>query len=279
MLVLRKLLRDIPAVIGFVLIAVIVLVAIFAWQIAPLPDQVYNSNILQRLQPPSWDHPFGTDNLGRDILSRVIVGTRSALMVAVGVVVISMVIGVPLGLYAGYVPGFLSEVIMRMTDIFLAVPQLILALAISQIFSRGLESAMIALAATYWPFFARTVYAEARRLRSSLFIEALEGLGASRARIIALHILPNVAAPIIVRATIGMGFTILTAAVLGFLGIGATPPNPDWGLAIAESRQYLPESWWFATFPGLAILFTVLGFNLLGDGVRDLVDPRLRRSK
>ena len=279
MIILKKLLRDIPAVLGFVIVVAIVLIAIFAWQIAPHPDQIYNSNILQRLQPPSPEHPFGTDNLGRDILSRVILGTRSALLLAIGVVVISMIIGVPLGLYAGYVPGFVSEVIMRFTDIFLAVPQLILALAISQILSRGLESAMIALAVTYWPFFARTVYGEARRLRSALFIEALEGLGASRLRILALHILPNVAAPIIVRATIGLGFIILTAAVLGFLGIGAVPPNPDWGLAIAESRQYLPESWWFATFPGLAILVTVLGFNLLGDGVRDLVDPRLRRSK
>lgn len=279
MLVLKKLLRDVPAVFGFLIIAAIVLTAIFAWQIAPRPDEVFDANILMRLQPPSWDYPFGTDNLGRDVLSRVIVGTRSALFIAVSVVLVSMLIGVPLGLYAGYVSGWISEVIMRVTDIFLAVPQLILALAIAQIISRGIESAMLALALTYWPFFARTVYSETRRLRSALFIEAMEGLGASRLRIIVSHILPNVAAPIIVRATIGMGFTILTAATLGFLGIGATPPSPDWGLAIAESRQYLPESWWFATFPGLAILLTVLGFNLFGDGLRDLVDPRLRRSR
>lgn len=279
MLMLKKLARDIPAILGLVIIVAVLFVAVFSWQLAPHPDEAFDANILMRLQPPSWDYPFGTDNLGRDIFTRVILGTRSALIVALGVIGVSMVIGVPLGLYAGYVPGRVSEVIMRLTDVFLAVPQLILALAIAQILSRGIESAMLALAITYWPFFTRTVYAEARRLRSALFVEALEGMGASRSRIIVMHILPNVSAPIIVRATIGMGFTILTAATLGFLGIGATPPNPDWGLAIAESRQYLPESWWFATFPGLAILLTVLGFNLFGDGLRELVDPRLRRSR
>ena len=279
MLIVKKFLRDIPAVIGFAIIIAVVFIAVFAPQLTPRPDEAFNSNILMRLTPPSADYPFGTDNLGRDILSRVILGTRSALIVALTVVAAAMAIGVPLGLYAGYVPGVLSEVVMRITDIFLAVPQLILALALAQLLSRGIESAMLALALTYWPFFTRTAYAETRRVSSSLFIEALEGLGARRWRIMALHILPNIASPLIVRATIGMGFIILTAAVLGFLGIGATPPDPDWGLAIAESRQYLPENWWFVTFPGLAILVTVLGFNLFGDGLRDLVDPKLRRSR
>jgi len=279
MLIVKKFLRDIPAVIGLVIIAFIVFVAAFGWLIVPRPDEVYESNILLRLKPPSWDYPFGTDNLGRDIFSRVILGTRSALIVALTVVAIAIGIGVPLGLYAGYVRGPVSELIMRVTDVFLAVPQLILALALAQLLSRGIESAMLALALTYWPFFTRTVYAETRRVRSLLFIEALEGLGAGRWRIMIRHVLPNVASPIIVRGTVGMGFTILTAAMLGFLGVGATPPDPDWGLAIAESRQYLPESWWFATFPGLAILLTVLGFNLFGDGLRDLVDPKLRRSR
>jgi len=279
MLIVKKFLRDIPAVIGLVIIAFIVFVAAFGWLIVPRPDEVYESNILLRLKPPSWDYPFGTDNLGRDIFSRVILGTRSALIVALTVVAIAIGIGVPLGLYAGYVRGPVSELIMRVTDVFLAVPQLILALALAQLLSRGIESAMLALALTYWPFFTRTVYAETRRVRSLLFIEALEGLGAGRWRIMIQHVLPNVASPIIVRGTVGMGFTILTAAMLGFLGVGATPPDPDWGLAIAESRQYLPESWWFATFPGLAILLTVLGFNLFGDGLRDLVDPKLRRSR
>ena len=279
MLLLKKLCRDIPAVLGLLIIIVVILTAIFAWHLVPDPATVYDGDILERLQAPSWTHPFGTDDLGRDILARVIVGARGALFIAIGVVLVSMIIGIPLGLYAGYVSNWGSEFIMRVTDIFLAVPQLILALAVAQILSRGIESAMLALALTYWPFFTRTVYSETRRMRSSLFIEAMEGLGGSRSRIIIFHVLPNVAAPIIVRATIGMGFTILTAATLGFLGIGATPPSPDWGLSIAQSRQYLPESWWFATFPGLAILLTVLGFNLFGDGLRDLVDPRLRRSR
>ena len=168
---------------------------------------------------------------------------------------------------------------MRVTDVFLAVPQLILALALAQLMGPSLQSAMLALTLTYWPFFTRIVYAETRRLATSLFIDALQCIGAGAPRILFGHILPNAISPIIVRATIGMGFTILVAAVLGFLGMGATPPDPDWGLAIAESRQYLPEAWWFSTFPGLAIFLTVLGFNLLGDGLRDIVDPRLRRSR
>ncbi len=279
MLVVRRFLQDSSAVLGLAIVTFAVVVAIFAEQLAPYPLDAYESHLLQRLQPPSAAFPFGTDNLGRDIFSRVILGTQSALMIALTVVAASMLIGVPLGLVAGYLGGWLAELIMRVTDVFLAVPQLILALALAQLMSPSLKTAMIALTLTYWPFFARIVYAETRRLKASLFVEALEGLGASDLRIMFLHILPNAASPIIVRATIGMGFTILTAAVLGFLGMGATPPEPDWGLAIAESRQYLPEAWWFATFPGLAIFAAVFGFNLLGDGLRDIVDPRLRRSR
>lgn len=279
MLIVKKFLRDIPAVIGFGIVVSVILIAIFAPYIVPDYNAAYTTKLLSRLKPPSAEHFFGTDNLGRDIFTRVLLGTRTALFMALGVVAIAILIGVPLGLYAGYVRGALSEIIMRFTDICLAVPQLILALALSQILGRGLESAMMALALTYWPFFCRTVYAETRRVRTSLFVEALEALNASRWRIITVHILPNVASPIIVRATLGLGFTILTAALLGFLGVGAAPPSPDWGLAIAESRQYLPMNWWFAAFPGLAIFITVLGFNLFGDGLRDLVDPKLRRSR
>lgn len=278
MLILKKFLRDIPAVLGLLIITVACLVATFAPLVADA-DAVYYGNIIDRLKPPSAEHWFGTDNLGRDVFVRVLVGTRGALIVALAVVALAIGIGVPAGLYAGYTNGWGSEFIMRVTDVFLAVPQLILALAIAQLMGRGIESAMAALGLTYWPFFCRTVYGEARRVRNALFVEALQGLGASTPRILFVHVLPNVASPIIVRATIGMGFTILTTAVLGFLGIGAAPPSPDWGLAIAESREYLPESWWAVTFPGLAILITVLGFNLFGDGLRDLVDPRLRRSR
>src|SRR6185295_5752837 len=279
MLVLAKFAKDKPAVLGGLIVLMVVGIAILAPLLAPYPGDVSASHLLMRLKPPSWEHPFGTDNLGRDILSRVILGARGALMIALMVVGISMAIGVPLGLVAGYTHGWVSEAIMRVTDVFLAVPQLILALALAQLMGPSLQSAMLALTLTYWPFFTRIVYAETRRLSASLFIDALQCIGAGTLRILFGHILPNAISPIIVRATIGMGFTILVAAVLGFLGMGATPPDPDWGLAIAESRQYLPEAWWFSTFPGLAIFLTVIGFNLLGDGLRDIVDPRLRRSR
>lgn len=277
--VLRKLTRDVPAMIGLAIVVVVVLVAIFGPWLAPYPGDVIASHLIRRLKPPTAAFPFGTDNLGRDVYSRVILGARGALQVAVIVVALSMAIGIPLGLLAGYRSGFVSEVIMRVCDVVLAIPQLILALALAQMMGPSLQSAMLALSLTYWPFFTRIVYADARRLRESLFVDALRGIGAGTWRIVFLHILPNAMSPIIVRATIGLGFTILTAAVLGFLGMGATPPAPDWGLTIAQSRLYLPGAWWYALYPGLAILLTVMGFNLLGDGLRDLVDPRLRRSR
>jgi peptide/nickel transport system permease protein len=279
MLVVRKFAKDKPALLGFIIVAAIVVIAILAPLIAPYPGDASASHLLLRLKPPSAAHPFGTDNLGRDIFSRVILGSRGALAIALMVVGTSMVVGVPLGLISGYYQGWAPETVMRITDIFLAVPQLVLALALAQLMTPSLQSAMLALTLTYWPFFTRIAYAETRRLKSSLFIDALRCIGASGPRIVFLHILPNCVSPIIVRATIGMGFTILVAAVLGFLGMGATPPEPDWGLAISESRQYLPDAWWFSVFPGLAIFFTVLGFNLFGDGLRDIVDPRLRRSR
>jgi peptide/nickel transport system permease protein len=279
MLLLRKFARDVSAMVGLVIVLATAVVALVAPRLAPHPLDVYESHPLQRLQAPSRDFPFGTDNLGRDVFSRVILGSRAALAVAVLVVAGAMLIGVPLGLVAGYYRGWAPELVMRVTDVFLAVPQLILALALAQLLGPSLRNAMLALTLTYWPFFTRIVYAETRRIRVSVFVEALEGLNAGGLRVMFAHILPNAAPPIIVRATIGMGFTILSAAVLGFLGMGATPPDPEWGLAISESRQYLPEAWWFATFPGLAIFAVVFGFNLLGDGLRDVVDPRLRRSR
>jgi peptide/nickel transport system permease protein len=279
MLILKKFLRDVPAVLGFGIIVVLCLVAIFSPLIVPDLDRVFDGDLTARLQPPSAEFWFGTDSLGRDVFARVIVGSRGALEVALTVVAVAIGIGVPAGLYAGYTDGWGSQLVMRLTDVFLAVPQLILALSVAQLMGRGLGSAMAALALTYWPFFCRTVYSEVRRLRNALFIEAQQCLGASTSRILFVHVLPNVASAVIVRATIGMGFTIMTTAVLGFLGVGATPPNPDWGLSIAEGRDYLPQSWWAVAFPGLGIFITVLGFNLFGDGLRDLVDPRLRRSR
>ncbi len=279
MLALRKLSKDLPAMLGLVIVIAVVFLAIFGPLLVPYPEDAVSPRLLSRLQEPSDQFLFGTDNLGRDIFSRVILGTGGALQVGLIVVGVATAIGIPLGLVAGYRDGWLSEMVMRVTDVFLALPQLILALALAQIMGPSLLSAMIALALTYWPFFTRLVFAETRRLRDSLFVDALRGLGLGDGRIMFMHILPNIMSPIIVRATIGMGFTILTAATLGFLGMGASPPTPDWGLMIAESRGYLPQAWWYAAFPGLAILLTVLGFNLLGDGLRDIMDPRLRRSR
>jgi peptide/nickel transport system permease protein len=277
--IVAKLSRDLPAMLGLIIVLFVVFVALFGPLLAPYPEDASASHLLRRLRPPTAAFPFGTDNLGRDIFSRVILGARGALAIALTVVGVAMLIGVPLGLLAGYRGGWLSETIMRITDVVLAIPQLVLALALAQLMSPSIESAMLALSLTDWPFFTRIVYSETRRLSSAVFVDALRGVGASTPRIVFLHILPNALSPVIVRATIGLGFTILTAAVLGFLGMGATPPAPDWGLAIAESRTYLPRAWWYATFPGLAILITVMGFNLLGDGLRDIVDPRIRRSR
>src|SRR5262245_32627318 len=211
MLILKKFLRDVPAVLGFVIILAILFVALVA-PFAASTESVYDGNIMERLRPPSAEHWFGTDNLGRDIFARVMVGSRGALIVALSVVVLAIAIGVPAGLYAGYTSGWGSELVMRVTDVFLSVPQLILALAVAQLIGKGLESAMLALALTYWPFFCRTVFSETRRVRTMLFVDALQGMGASQWRILIVHVLPNVASPVIVRATIGLAFTIRTPA-------------------------------------------------------------------
>lgn len=271
--------RDRVAMFGLAIVLLIVVLAIFGQWIAPYPEDAYDVKVWQRLRPPSAEFFMGTDALGRDIFSRVIMGAQVALIISVTVVLASALIGVPLGLIAAWRTGWVSDAVMRVTDIFLAVPQLVLALAFAAVMAPSIQTAMLALTLTYWPFFTRIVYGEARRVRSALFIDALESVGASPLRIAVMHILPNIAPAIIVRATIGFGVTILVAAALGFLGMGAAPPTPEWGLMVAESRRYLPQSWWFSLFPGLAILFTVLAFNLLGDGLRDVVDPRLRRSR
>lgn len=276
--VLGKLLEDRLAAIGVVILFLLVLCAILAPWLAPYPDDVFDIHFGQRLEAPSWEHPFGTDANGADILSRVLFGARITIMVAVIAVGAAMIVGVPLGLIAGFNDGWVSQIIMRIAEIFLAVPQVVLAIAIAQGLGPSLENVILALSVTFWPWYTRLVYAETLSLRRETFIEACDSLGASPMRVIVLHVLPNVASPIIVRTTLGMGFTILTAAALGFLGLGAPPPTPEWGRMIAESREYLPEAWWFAMAPGLAIFLVVLGFNLVGDRLRDVLDPRIRHG-
>jgi peptide/nickel transport system permease protein len=274
----KRFARDKAALLGATLLGLLILAAIFAPWLAPYPNDVFDFHIERRLLPPAPEVLMGTDRMGSDIFSRLLFGARITLMLAGIAVGSALLIGVPIGLIAGYYQSWFSDALMRVAEIFLAVPQIVLAIAIAQTLGPSIENVILALSLTYWPFWARLVYAETRSMRNEVFVESAVALGASPWRVIVLHILPNIASPIIVRTSIGMGATILTAATLGFLGLGAPPPTPEWGRMIAESREYLPEAWWYALAPGIAIFLTVLGFNLFGDGLRDILDPRTRRS-
>ncbi|NQW11220.1 MAG: ABC transporter permease [Alphaproteobacteria bacterium] len=276
---IRKLAEDRVALLGALLISLLVLTAIFAPFLATHPADIAEFHPVERLQGPATAHFFGTDRMGSDIYSRILFGARITITIAVIAIGVSVLIGVPIGLIAGYYHGWFSDMLMRTSDIFLAVPQIVLAIAIAQTLGPSIENVILALSATYWPFWTRLVYAETRSLQNEVFIEASIALGAPPWRVMLLHILPNIMSSIIVRTTIGMGGTILTAAALGFLGLGAPAPSPEWGRMISESREFLPEAWWYATAPGLAIFMVVMGFNLLGDGLRDILDPRIRRSR
>jgi peptide/nickel transport system permease protein len=275
---LRRLLRDKMAFAGLVILLVFAIIAIFAPLLANHPDEIYDTFLMERLQPPSAEHWFGTDRVGADVYSRLLFGTRITLFTALAGVAASMLIGVPLGLLAGFMDGLAGGVVPRVADIFLSIPQVILAIAIAQTLGPSVFNVILALSVTFWPWFTRLVAAETRALRRELFVEASVALGASPLRVMVFHVLPNLASPLIVRTTLSMGYAILTAAALGFLGLGAQAPSPEWGRTIAESREYLPEAWWYALAPGLAIFLVVMGFNLFGDGLRDVLDPRLRRS-
>ncbi|HSI00043.1 MAG TPA: ABC transporter permease [Reyranella sp.] len=277
-LVLRKLAEDRLALIGLLIVLGLVACAVLAPWLATHPDAVTEIDPARRLRPPGPEYLMGTDRVGADIYSRLLFGARITLVIAIVAVGAAVVVGVPLGLVAGISDGIVSSAIMRLADIFLAVPQIVLAIAIAQTLGPSLPNVILALSATFWPWFTRLVYAETRAVRNETFIEATLALGASPGRVIWLHILPNIISPIIVRITLGLGFTILTAAALGFLGLGAPPPTPEWGRTIAESREFLPDAWWYAAAPGLAIFLVVIGFNMLGDGLRDVLDPRTRRA-
>ena len=275
---LRKIAEDRVALIGLVLIALLILVALFAPLLATHPEDVWEIHPELRLLPPSAEHFFGTDRMGGDIYSRILFGARITIVIGVVALGASLLIGVPIGLLAAFHANWFGDLLMRISDVFLAVPQVILAIAIAQTLGPSLPNVILALSLTYWPWFTRLVYAETRRLQNEVFVEATEALGASPWRLVVLHILPNISSAIIVRVSLGMGFTILTAAAMGFLGLGAQPPVPEWGRMVAESREYLPMAWWYALAPGLAIFLVVMGFNLLGDGLRDVLDPRLRKG-
>src|SRR5438309_9162571 len=273
-----RLARDRSALFGLVLIALLVVAALLAPVLATHPDDVFELHPAERLRAPSAVHWLGTDRMGADVYSRLLFGARITILIGVIAVGASLIVGVPVGLVAGYYHGWFSDVLMRVSDIFLAVPQIVLAIAIAQTLGPSIENVILALSVTYWPWFTRLVHAEVRSLKNETFIEAAVALGVPTWRIVLTHVLPNVMSPIIVRTSIGMGFTILTASALGFLGLSAPPPAPEWGRMISESREFLPEAWWSALAPGLAIFLVVMGFNLLGDGLRDILDPRIRRG-
>lgn len=270
----RALAANPLAMVGLGVVVALLLVAALA------PALATHSPIAQdltgRLQPPSAAHWFGTDELGRDIYSRIVHGARITLTIVILVVILVAPVGLLVGTVAGYVGGWVDAVLMRVTDIFLAFPRLILALAFVAALGPGIENAVIAIALTAWPPYARIARAETLTLRASDFISAARLQGASTARIVARYIMPLCVPSVIVRVTLDMAGIILTAAGLGFLGLGAQPPSPEWGAMISTGRKFILDQWWVATVPGIAIFIVSLGFNLLGDGLRDVLDPKQR---
>jgi peptide/nickel transport system permease protein len=268
-----RLRRNKLAVIGLMITVALVLMAIFAPLLAPY-DPI-SQNLQERLQPPlTAGHWLGTDDFGRDIWTRILYGSRITLYIVLLVILTAPVFGLLVGTVAGYFGGWVDQVLMRITDIFLAFPKLILALALVAVLGPGMVNAVLAIAITSWPPYARVARAETLTVRNSDYIAAVKLQGAGAMRVIWGHVMPMCLPSVIIRVTLDMAGVILTAAGLGFLGLGVQPPVPEWGLMISAGRKFLFEQWWVATMPGLAIFIVSLGFNLLGDGLRDVLDPR-----
>jgi peptide/nickel transport system permease protein len=271
--------RSFASSLGLGLVAVIVLLALAGPWIVPYPDDVAGGvNLTGKLQAPSAAHWFGTDEVGNDILTRVIIGARLSLLVGIGITFAAAAIGVPLGILAGTAGGKVRETVMRITDLFLSVPGLVLAIALVAALGPGIVNAMIALVLVWWPGYVRLAESKALSIRGEPFIEAARVAGAPGLRILWRHVLPNSISPIIVKMSMDIGQAILAVASLGFIGLGAKPPTPEWGAMISIARGYLPDWWWYAICPGAFIYASVLGFNLLGDGLRDILDPRSHRG-
>ena len=266
--------RNKAAMLGAVLILLYVLTAVFAPLISPgdpaAPD------LMNSLEKPSVKHPLGTDQLGRSILARIIHGSRVSLLIAVGVVAVGLLIGVPIGLISGYYGGAVDFIIQRITDMFLAFPGFLLALALVAILGVGMTNVVISIGIYMIPLYIRLVRAQVLTVRGEVYVEAAKAVGTRDIKILYRHILPNVMVPIIVQTSLGMGMAILFAAGLGFLGLGVQPPQPEWGTMLGSGRSYIFNAPHVATFPGIAIFLVVLGFNLLGDGLRDALDPRVK---
>ncbi len=269
--------RNPLSIVGLLIVLFIFSIAILAPFITPYPEDVGKATHFERkFLPPSSEFWFGTDSAGRDVFTRTIFGSRSALTIAFIVLAIAIGIGVPLGLVAGYVGGKTNMIIMRITDIFMAIPSIALAMAVLAVLGPGLENGIIAVSFVWWPWYTRVIRGEVLSIRELQFVEASKALGASKIRTAFKEILPNVLTPLLVKATLDIGFAIIVGTTLGFLGLGAQEPTADWGTMIGKGRSYMPYSWWLSAFPGLFAFITVLGFNLLGDGLRDIFDVRIR---
>jgi peptide/nickel transport system permease protein len=269
---LSALRHDPPAVAGSLILVLLVTVGVAGRWIAP--SGINEVDVDHMLRPPGWAHPFGTDELGRDVLSRVLIAARVSLQVGAVSVGIALVVGVAFGLVAGYYRGWADNILMRMMDVLFAFPVLLLAVAIVAVLGPGLLTAMVAIGVVYTPIFARVTRASVLQVREEVFVRAAVSVGASDLRIVRRHILPNITAPLIVQTSLSLAFAILSEAALSFLGLGVQPPAPSWGRMLYEGRGFVTEAWWLGVFPGAAIFLTVLAFNLVGDALRDVLDPR-----
>jgi len=264
---------------ALIFIVVLIILAILAPLIVPYPAHINQvANPRDKLRAPCGEYWFGTDELGRDIFSRIIYGTRISIGASLAAVTLAMLIGVPLGAVAGSVGGIIDDIIMRITDIFLSFPSLLLAIVIAAFAGPNLRNALIAIAVSWWPWYARIVRGQAISLKERQFVRAARAIGTSQSKIIFSHIVPNCISPVIVQATLDFGGIILTLASLSFLGLGAQAPTPEWGLMINTSKNYFLNAWWYSVFPGIAIFITVLAFNLIGDGLREILDPKTRNK-
>lgn len=261
------------SMVGLSTFAFLALISIFAGSLAPYPkDAGPVIHLAQAYLPPSWTHLFGTDDLGKDIFSRVLFGGRITLFIGLIIPLIGAGIGVPLGLIAGFTGGKTEALIMRVTDVFLSIPPLVIAILIIGTLGVSMETLIIGLSIDWWSWYVRMVHAETLSIKQQNFVEASTLLGSGRLRVIFSHILPNAIFPVIVKITLDMGYAILNVAALGFLGLGIHPPTPEWGYMVAEGRAFLPVSWWISFFPGLFIFLAILSINLIGDGLRDVFD-------